>query len=79
MNFEEFKKKADVFFENISSDEIVSEFEQMGYEFENIIDSHNYVPKKKYSFNTSKFTMIDGKNTVYSINNSFDNSFDNAA
>ena len=54
MNFEEFKKKADVFFKEVKPKDIVKEFEELGLYLEDEI-VYDIVNKKENNFREENF------------------------
>lgn len=49
MTFQERINKIDKYFETISPEEIISDFEELGYEFEDIIESIDFVHKSHFN------------------------------
>lgn len=49
MTFQERINKIDKYFETISPEEIISDFEELGYEFEDIIESNDFVHESHFN------------------------------
>jgi len=77
MKLADFKEQIDAYFERISPMEIVKQFEELGYEFEDIDDAYFIKIKPKVSsetmfqISTLGLGHIEKQNDIYALNPHF--------